>query len=63
MNEKISSGRFIIITFWKSQLGARGYAYNPSYSRGRDKKDHDSKPAWVKRETLSQKYPTFQKGW
>jgi hypothetical protein len=30
---------------------------NPSYSGGRDKMDHGSKPAWAKvHETLSQKY-------
>jgi hypothetical protein len=38
------------------------YAYNPSYSRGRDQEDHGLRPAWGKKkkkkktsETLSQK--------
>jgi hypothetical protein len=37
-------------------------AYNPSYSRGRDKEDGISKPAWeIVHKTLSQKYPTLKK--
>jgi hypothetical protein len=35
---------------------------NPSYSEGRDQKDHSSKPARIVPETLSQKKEYHKKG-
>jgi hypothetical protein len=37
------------------------HAYNSSYSGGRDHEDLGSRPALVKIETLSQKYPMHKK--
>jgi hypothetical protein len=39
-------------------LAPVAYAYNPSYSGGRDQKDHASKPAQAVFETLFLKKPS-----